>query len=741
MQPQMPIELYVHPVKGDDTFPGNSLYPFKTLTRALQKATPDTLIQLSRGTYNAESGEVFPLIVTAGITITGNVAGQGGGVVIDGGGLYKSPSFGPQMVTLVPLANAEIRGVTVINTAEKGTGIWIETGAPTIAGCTLTRCGREGMLVTGTGNPMVSNCVFQENQASGLTLVRHARGEIRNSLWRQNRFGIAISDRAAPLITSNQYLENRSGIVLSGAAAPVLRGNVFAQNQEDGLAVFGSAQPDLGREFDPAGNRFRENQGWDLRNATPLSLISSGNQLNPTRVSGMVEFVTARSPALLTVSPQSALLPGAQSSDRRTPLIQPLLNQGIVSRSADGQFHAEEAITGMEFQRWLQQAGFKPDEVADRPLTRLQAIAMLVPLLNLAAGNPSVLQTYRDRVQVPSAQTSLVATAIRHRLIIAAGSDQLNLFALLTKADAAILLYQALVTQKAMPAIDLPDLIPVQAGAAGRTALPSPERPPIVLLDPGHGGADAGVVTKNEPLEPELMGEAGMMALPMEESFRMSPLPAGGFGSLEEMMAGMPPEMVNMPPGMVNMPPGMAMMPLEPPPPGMPPLPGEGPEMPDLEEKTITLSVAQAIANFLQQQGVQVFLTRNDDRALSLDERLACIEQHQAEVMVSLHANANIARQADINGIETYHNPDSIEATRLAWAIHKTLTRTPDVIDRGVHPATFYLLRQAAIPTAHLEVGYITGKQDASSLANLAYHRYLGRAIANGILRYVRQKR
>lgn len=736
MQPQMPIELYVHPVKGDDTFPGNSLYPFKTLTQALRKATPGTLIQLSRGTYNAENGEVFPLILTAGISITGNVPGQGGGVVIEGGGRYQSPSFGTQIVTLVLLANAEIRGMTITNATEKGTGVWIETGAPTIAGCTMARCGREGMLVTGTGNPIVSNCVFQENQASGLTLVRNARGEIRNSLWRKNRFGIAMSDRAAPLIISNQLVENHSGMVLSGAATPILRGNIFAQNQEDGLAVFGSAKPDFGQQQDPAGNRFRDNHTWDLRNATTQSVISNGNQLNPTKVNGQVEFLATRSPFALTPSTNSPFTP--RSVSWANPFIQPLLDRAIVPRSEKGQFEAERPITATEFQRWLRQAGFNPnansEEMGDRSLNRLQALALLMPLLNLKAGHPSLLTAYRDRMLVPTAQTELVATAVRHRLILTTSPDKLNLFAPLTQAEAAVLLHQSLVTQEKLPAIDLSALLP---GPSGLASLPPPaysERPPVVLLDPGHGGSDRGVVTETTSSEFP-MGEGSTMAMPMEDSFRMSPLPVGEFSGPNDLPPGMP---VGMPVGMPSMPP---MMPPEPPPPGMPPLPGEGPEIPDLEEKTIVLSIAQATAGFLQQQGIQVFLTRNDDRALTSAERLALAQQHQAEMIVSIHANASIARQSNINGIETYHNPDSIEATRLAWAIHKTLTRTPDVSDRGVHPATFYLLRKASVPAIHLEVGYITGKQDASSLANLAYHRYLGRAIANGILRYVRQNR
>ncbi len=162
-------------------------------------------------------------------------------------------------------------------------------------------------------------------------------------------------------------------------------------------------------------------------------------------------------------------------------------------------------------------------------------------------------------------------------------------------------------------------------------------------------------------------------------------------------------------------------------------------ELPSLEEKTVNLAVAEAVANFLRQQGIQVVLTRSADQTCSLAERVALAAEQKADLFVSLHANASLTQDPSLNGVETYHDPNSIEGRRLAWAIHKALTRSSDVVDRGVHSATFLTLRQPW-PAVHLEVGYITGSQDAPSLDNMAYHRFLGRSIANGILRYVRQQ-
>lgn len=728
MQSQMPAEIFVHPLKGDDTAPGNSLYPLKTLTQALRQATPGTIISPSRGTYSAETGEVFPLVVPPEMMISGNVAGQGGGVVIQGSGVYQSPTFGPQAVTLVLQGNAELRGITVMNPAEKGTGIWVESAEPTVAGCTITQCGREGILATGTANPLITNCTFQGNRASGATFVRNARGEVRNSLWRQNPFGLVISDQAAPIIQSNQFVENRCGMMLSGQSAPILRGNLFGQNQEDGLAIQNQARPNLGDTSEPGGNRFRDNQRFDLRNATSAAISSIGNQLSPMRVNGAVEFATVR------LSYRSSG-PAVESSDWKPdtahwadPFVQPLLDRGLVTRQADGNFDPDTAVTPAEWTNWLQKANLAGSPLPESAtVTHGQALATLVEGLALPAGQPALLNAYVDRMQLTTAQTRTVASALAHRLLVSPVTNRLNLDVPLSRAEAAALVYQALVLREQMPPLAHPFIL-VPAGLR-RSGLSGNRRPSVVVIDPGHGGSDFGMVTAPTVDEAEF----GLsMGLDPEDMMAMPPLAASDVSP--EFLSGLPPDMAAMMPSSMppTLPPEMSA--------DMSQIMGDLPDQPILEEKTIVLSVAQALAEFLQQQGIQVVLTRTDDRDLSLAERIEIAQNSQAHALISLHANADLASRPDINGIETYYNPDQSESSQLAWAVHKALTRATDMIDGGAYPATFPLLRSTDIPAVHLEVGYITGDKDSMSLANLAYHRYLARAVASGIGRYVRQQ-
>jgi len=508
-----------------------------------------------------------------------------------------------------------------------------------------------------------------------------------------------------------------------------------------------------------------------LHDALPISLklISMGNQLNPSRINGFVEFLTARTPRRVAdhLPDQSVTMPPAPS-DRlalshapadlqphwAARLVQPLIDRQILPSPSDGNFQPTALLWPAEFADWLQRAGLAVGSGAasaktetsvsleptslptSQPtsLTRLQTILWLVEVLQLPKCHPRLLQGYRDRMQIPSDQTLAVAAALQHRLVVSAQPDILNPLQPVTRAEAAAMLYQALLTQSRVAPIDLPQILQPLQSIIHLQSRPATQAP-IVILDPGHGGSDLGVTTTNPEPEPIALPVpmAQMPEIGSQEFFELASLAPG-------MPAGLAPSSRSLP-GQAS--PGLRpQMPLQPPP-GMPAevlrMPGEAPEMPALQEKVITLSVAQAAASFLQQQGVQVVLTRSEDESRSLAERLAVATAQKAAAFVSLHANASLSSQSEINGIETYHHPDSPEGSRLAWSIHKTLTRTPDVTDRGVRLAPFPLLA-LPLPAAQIELGYITGKQDAPSLNNLAYHRYLGRAIANGILRFVQQQ-
>ncbi len=154
-----------------------------------------------------------------------------------------------------------------------------------------------------------------------------------------------------------------------------------------------------------------------------------------------------------------------------------------------------------------------------------------------------------------------------------------------------------------------------------------------------------------------------------------------------------------------------------------------------LREKDVILPIAQRVAAILEQQGIRAILTRNSDYFVDLAPRVEMAQQGQADLFVSIHANA-IARRPDVNGLETYYYSNG---QRLAQTIHNNILQNVDVNDRGVRQARFYVLRNNPMPAVLVEVGFVTGRRDEPRLATSDYQNRMAQAIAGGILQYIQQ--
>ena len=386
--------LYVNPSTGNDSASGSQMTPLKTITKAIQQATVGSSIRLMPGTYSAATGEVFPLVVASNVTIVGDESQKGKGIQITGSGRYLSASFGGQNVTFKLESLSTLKGLTITNNGSRGTGIWIESTNPTVVNCTLVNCQREGIFTTGTAKPIVTDCVFFQNAAAGISIVREAKGEYRNNVCQNTGYGIAIGDNAAPLLVGNRVFENRSGIVLSRAARPVLRNNIIERNTETGLVILETCVPDLGSPQEPGGNAMRDNGEVDLQNATnpQITIVSVGNQLNPTRLQGAIELLANEVPPISTNPPivtkrQSVTFADVPSSFWGAAAIAKANSMGFIAGFPDGTFRPGQN------------------------LTRVQAIVALVNGLGLSGGALNVLSTYSDRTGIPSYAIDAVSTA------------------------------------------------------------------------------------------------------------------------------------------------------------------------------------------------------------------------------------------------------------------------------------------------------------------------------------------
>lgn len=193
-----------------------------------------------------------------------------------------------------------------------------------------------------------------------------------------------------------------------------------------------------------------------------------------------------------------------------------------------------------------------------------------------------------------------------------------------------------------------------------------------------------------------------------------------------------------------------------------------------VSEKDVTLAMAHQIAPALARIGIEVKLTRDDDRYVTLEERTAEANAFGADLFVSLHCNAS--EKPAPHGLETYvldtttsdmagrvaarENAASSSAsnevaqllasmrladqstrsTHLAELLLRSSTGAlasyGDVLDGGVHRAGFYVLVGARMPAVLFEMGYVSNAIEEQRLASREYQTHLADAVVNAIKAY-----
>jgi N-acetylmuramoyl-L-alanine amidase len=195
-----------------------------------------------------------------------------------------------------------------------------------------------------------------------------------------------------------------------------------------------------------------------------------------------------------------------------------------------------------------------------------------------------------------------------------------------------------------------------------------------------------------------------------------------------------------------------------------------------IAEKDIVLAVAKKLERKLKQEmGVEVVLTRRDDRFIPLEDRTAIANAEGADLFVSLHMNASPNGEA--KGLETYYldNTNDEASLRLAARENGTSrrnvsdlqfilsdmtqnmkledsitlahhlqhslidgmsTRLADVKDLGVKKALFYVLVGARMPSVLVEMFFITNKTEGRAMSQETYQNAVVDALYDGILKY-----
>jgi N-acetylmuramoyl-L-alanine amidase len=188
-----------------------------------------------------------------------------------------------------------------------------------------------------------------------------------------------------------------------------------------------------------------------------------------------------------------------------------------------------------------------------------------------------------------------------------------------------------------------------------------------------------------------------------------------------------------------------------------------------LKEKTLTFALSSQIADRLRAKGIEVQLTRTGDVTRTLRQRVEVATRANADVFVSIHANASPTRtqrgfetfvltprgldvdgralRSDIRTPRPGVDPDVAlvlddvergavqwEAADLAARIQRNLReRRGSISDRGVRQDSHHVLLGATMPAVLVEVGFVDHAVEGKELGQPHVQAQLADAIAEAI--------
>jgi N-acetylmuramoyl-L-alanine amidase len=159
-----------------------------------------------------------------------------------------------------------------------------------------------------------------------------------------------------------------------------------------------------------------------------------------------------------------------------------------------------------------------------------------------------------------------------------------------------------------------------------------------------------------------------------------------------------------------------------------------------LWEPVATLAVAFKAKTLLERAGAVVFLTRTDSTPLELYPRTHFAELHDADVLVSIHANAlpDGVNPFTNSGTSVYYfQPRS---TGLARELDRALVSEFGVRDLGIGRGDYALVRPTWMPAALTEGLFIMLPEQEAVLASEDGQWRYARAVASGIENFLRER-
>ena len=155
------------------------------------------------------------------------------------------------------------------------------------------------------------------------------------------------------------------------------------------------------------------------------------------------------------------------------------------------------------------------------------------------------------------------------------------------------------------------------------------------------------------------------------------------------------------------------------------------------KEKDFNLKIAKKLQNKLKESGANVVMTRTTDTYVSLQDRVKISNDNNAQIFISIHANAlpDSLLDRDIRGTEVYYfYPQSKE---LAQKVLSSINEKTGNTNGKVKGESFAVVRNTNAICILVETGYMIDPEENSKLVQDNYQEKITDGIIKGLERFL----
>lgn len=163
----------------------------------------------------------------------------------------------------------------------------------------------------------------------------------------------------------------------------------------------------------------------------------------------------------------------------------------------------------------------------------------------------------------------------------------------------------------------------------------------------------------------------------------------------------------------------------------------------NIREKDINLSTALKLRDALMAKGYNVIMTRDADVFVDLYKRAAIANENNADLFISIHANATLSTA--ITGLEVYYTPAMQSDKKVydqypfAKLVYDNILASTGREGRGVRQGKFVVIRETSMPAVLVELGYMTNPSELSLISTDVYQNQAVNGIVNAVDKYIRE--